>query len=162
MRFFTLVPTLFAAGSIALVPLAHNKEADTSAIKAYEKYAEIESENAPATEARWDHGHIKARTTLLQGINNALDDLGLSLKSTIGQVVSALGLSAVDDDIDSLLSGLVNDVDKLTNKLEAAVNGLLDDLGLVVVDDTIADLEKALGLKSKNTIGQLLHKLGVL
>lgn len=111
--------------------------------------------NTPVLDARKDKSVIK-------GIEAELDSLSLTLVSSIDQLIAALGLSAVDDDVTDLLKGLVGDVDGLLNKVDSEVASLLDSPGLGLVDTTIVDLEKALGLKPKNTIRALLKSLGLL
>ncbi|KAK5120472.1 hypothetical protein LTR85_006127 [Meristemomyces frigidus] len=105
---------------------------------------------------------IERREDLVTAIEGVLDGVSQSLVSTVDEVVAALGLTAVDDDVDSLLSGLVGGVDSLVDEIDDGVDGLLEDLGLGGLVTTIDDLETALGLSTTDTIGTLLTDLGIL
>lgn len=75
--------------------------------------------------------------SLLSTIDSNLANLGLTVDNKVDDLVSELGLSAVDDDVDTLLSGLVGDVDSVLNDVDAIVDGLLKKLGEVEVVTTI-------------------------
>lgn len=98
----------------------------------------------------------------MKTIEHELDTLGLSLTSTIDQLLKKLGLKPTVNDVDQLPDGLVGDVDGVLNQVDNIVKSLLTDLGLGDLDTTIVDLEKALGLSRHNTIKQLLKSLGIL
>ena len=105
---------------------------------------------------------IQRSEDVVTAIEHELDTITKDLTSTIDEVVAALGLSPIVDDVDTLLKALVGDVDTLVNEVDSIVDGLLDTLGLGLVVITIDELEEALGLSPTNTIGTLLTDLGIL
>ena len=179
MRVFAILPALFAAAAIAVpTRVIHDLSPDwvihgvgpRDISTTSESFHHIDHRDTETTEVIETTGAIDTTAEITEaedhiplsvGINTGLTDLGLTLNSTIAQLVRSLDLKALHDDIDSMLRGMVSENTRLTDKLEATADRVLEEHHLGVLWNTIADLARALGLSRNATISTMLAALGV-